>query len=211
MTYAELSQAIQDYTENYESSFVDNIPNFVQQTEKRIYNAIQLPALRKNSTGSVTASNKYLTVPTDWLATFALSVIATDGTQTFLIDKDVNYIRAAFPDPTQTGTPTHYAQFDAGTFILGPTPDLSYSMELHYFYYPESIVTAGTSWVGDNFDPVLLYGSLVEAYIYMKGEAELLGKYQSMFDSALIELKMLGDGKNRQDAYRSGQVKYPVK
>lgn len=211
MTYAELSQAIQDYTENYESSFVDNIPNFVQQTEKRIYNAIQLPALRKNSTGSVTASNKYLTVPTDWLATFALSVIATDGTQTFLIDKDVNYIRAAFPDPTQTGTPTHYAQFDADTFILGPTPDLSYSMELHYFYYPESIVTAGTSWVGDNFDPVLLYGSLVEAYIYMKGEAELLAKYQSMFDSALIELKMLGDGKNRQDAYRSGQVKYPVK
>lgn len=211
MTYTELSQAIQDYTENYESSFVDNIPNFVQQTEKRIYNAIQLPALRKNSTGSVTASNKYLTVPTDWLATFALSVIATDGTQTFLIDKDVNYIRAAFPDPSQTGTPTHYAQFDADTFILGPTPDLSYSMELHYFYYPESIVTAGTSWVGDNFDPVLLYGSLVEAYIYMKGEAELLGKYQSMFDSALIELKMLGDGKNRQDAYRSGQVKYPVK
>lgn len=211
MTYTELLQAIQDYTENYEASFIDNIPYFVKQTEKRIYNAIQLPALRKNSTGSLTTSNKYLSVPTDWLATFSLSVIAVDGSQNFLIDKDVNYIRAAFPNPSATGEPTHYAQFDAGTLILGPTPDTGYQVELHYFYYPESIVDAGTSWVGDNFDPVLLYGALVEAYIYMKGEPELLAKYQSMFDSAMIELKMLGDGKNRQDAYRSGQIKYPVK
>jgi len=211
MNYAELSQAIQDYTENYETSFVDNIPYFVQQTEKRIYNAIQLPALRKNSVGTVTANNKYLSVPTDWLATFSMSVISAAGVQTFLIDKDVSYIRGAFPDPSATGVPTHYAQFDSGTFILGPTPDSAYQMELHYFYYPESIVTASTSWVGENFDPVLLYGSLVEAYIYMKGEPELLTKYQSMFDSAMIELKMLGDGKNRQDMYRSGQVSYPVK
>lgn len=211
MNYAALKQAIQDYTENFEASFEDNIPNFVKQTEQRIYNAIQLPALRKNVTGAVTANVKYLTVPSDWLATFSLSIIDASGSQNFLLDKDVNYIRAAFPNPTSTGEPTHYAQFDDTTLILGPTPNASYNMEMHYFYYPESIVDAGTSWVGNNYDPVLLYGSLVEAYIYLKGEPDLLSKYQSMFDSALIELKMLGDGKNRQDAYRSGQVRYPVK
>lgn len=210
MNYAALSQAIQDYTENNEATFVANIPVFVDQAEQRIYNSVQLPALRKNVTGSMTTNNKYLSAPSDYLATFSLAVIAPDGSQAFLLNKDVNFIRETYPSPTATAKPKHYAQFDANTFLLGPTPDADYGVELHYFYYPQSIVTAGTSWLGENFDSVLLYGSLVEAYTFMKGEQELLAFYNQKYNEALALLKQLGDGKNRRDAYRSGQIRIPV-
>ena len=211
MNYAALVTLIQDYTENSESSFVSNIPTFVQLAEERIYNTVQIPAIRKNQTGALTAGNKYLTLPTDWLATFSLAAIdPTTQAQTFLLNKDVNFIRESFPVPTDTGTPTHYAQFDQNTLILGPTPDLSYAVELHYYYYPESIVTATTSWLGDNFETVLLYGSLREAYQYMKGEEDLTAQYEAKYQEALGLLKQLGDGKDRQDTYRSGQVRVPV-
>lgn len=203
--------AIQQYCENSESSFIANIPNFVQLAEERIYNAVQIPAIRKNQTGALTASNKYLTLPTDWLATFSLAVInPTTQAQTFLLNKDVNFIRESFPTPTATGTPSHYAQFDASTLLIGPTPDLSYAVELHYYYYPVSIVTAGTSWLGDNFETVLLYGSLREAYQYMKGEEDITAQYEAKYQEALNLLKVLGDGKDRRDAYRSGQTRVPV-
>ncbi len=211
MNYAALVQMIQDYTENSESSFVSNIPTFVQLAEERIYNSVQIPAIRKNQTGALTATNKYLTLPSDWLATFSLAVIdPSTQAQTFLLNKDVNYIREAFPNPSATGTPTHYAQFDSSTLIIGPTPDLSYSVELHYYYYPASIVTASTSWLGDNFETVLLYGSLREAYQYMKGEADITQEYEAKYQEALMLLKVLGDGKDRRDAYRSGQTRVPV-
>lgn len=203
--------AIQQYCENSESSFIANIPNFVQLAEERIYNAVQIPAIRKNQTGALTASNKYLTLPTDWLATFSLAVInPTTQAQTFLLNKDVNFIRESFPTPTDTGTPSHYAQFDASTLLIGPTPNLSYAVELHYYYYPESIVTAGTSWLGDNFETVLLYGALREAYQYMKGEEDITAQYEAKYQEALNLLKVLGDGKDRRDAYRSGQARVPV-
>lgn len=211
MNYSSLVTMIQDYCGNAESSFVANIPTFVQLAEERIYNSVQIPAIRKNQTGALTASNKYLTLPTDWLATFSLAVVnPTTQAQTFLLNKDVNYIREAFPSPSDTGTPTHYAQFDSGTLLLGPTPDLSYAVELHYYYYPASIVTAGTSWVGDNFETVLLYGSLREAYQYMKGEEDITAQYENKYQEALALLKVLGDGKDRRDAYRSGQTRVPV-
>jgi hypothetical protein len=212
MDYATLLQAVQDYCENSETSFVSNIPTFVQLAEQRIYNEVQIPAIRKNQTGTVTTSNSYLTLPTDWLATFSLSV--TDPTTTgrsFLLDKDVNFIREAFPYPAVSGMPTHYAQFDADTLFLGPTPDAAYSVELHYYYYPESIVTATTTWLGTNFEEVLLYGTIREAYVYLKGEGDLMQVYEAKYQEALGRLKNLGDGKNRMDAYRSGQVRVPVK
>jgi hypothetical protein len=209
MNYAQLVAEIESYAEN--DFQVADINTFIKQTEQRIYNQIQLPAIRKNVTGTTTTNNKYLTCPTDWLATFSLAVIDTvTGGYEYLLNKDVNFIRESFPFPLVTGKPTHYAQFDQNTFILGPTPNANYSMELHYFYYPESIVTAGTSWLGDNFDSVLLYGSLLEAYTYMKGEQDVLVNYQKRYDDAMAMLKMLGDGKNRTDAYRDGQARYPV-
>ena len=211
MNYTTLSLTIQQYVENTESSFVANIPTFVQLAEERIYNSVQLPAIRRNVTGNLTTGVKYLQLPTDWLATFSLAVIdpVTDA-QEFLLNKDVNYIRQAYPDPNDEGSPQHYAQFDANTLLLGPTPDENYAMELHYYYYPESIVTAGTSWLGDNFETVLLYGALREAYIYMKGEADMLANYEAKYQESLMLLKILGDGKDRRDAYRSGQVRVPV-
>jgi hypothetical protein len=162
-------------------------------------------------TGNVTIGNKYLSVPSDWLANFSLSVIDATGVQHFLLNKDVEYIREAFPDPSATGMPTHYAIFDQNSYILGPTPDLAYNMELHYFYYPQSIVTAGTSWLGSKFDSVLLYGSLLEAYTYMKGEQDVNNNYIARYNEALAMLKQLGEGKNRQDMYRTQQARYPVK
>ena len=211
MNYSQLVQAIEDYCQNTEPTFVSNIPNFVQLAEERVYNAVQIPAIRKNQTGTVTASNKYLTLPTDWLATFSLAVIdPATGAQTFLLDKDVNFIRQSYPTPTSTGTPAYYAQFDVSTLILGPTPDASYAVELHYYYYPTSIVTAGTSWLGTNFEEVLLYGALREAYLFMKGEADIIQNYEQKYQEGLALLKQLGDGKNRRDAYRNGQVRVPV-
>ena len=217
MNYTELSQAIQQYTENTETSFVDNIPVFVEQAEQRIYNSVQFPSLRMNVTGNCTQGNKYLACPTDFLAVYSLAVVDGDGAYTYLLNKDVNFIRESYPTPTDQGLPAYYSLFGPRssepnelTFLLGPTPDDDYSMELHYFFYPESIVTAATTWLGDNLDSVLLYGSLVEAYTYMKGEADMVAQYEKKYQEALAIAKRLGDGMERRDAYRSGQARVPV-
>jgi hypothetical protein len=303
MNYTELSNAIQAYTENTEADFVASIPVFVEQAEQRIYNSVQFPSIRRNVTGSMTTNNKYLQCPTDFLAVYSLAVIKADGTYEYLLNKDVNFIRQAYPLPTDTDTPKYYALFGPRsdnptelTFILGPTPNASYSTELHYYFYPESIVqspvatlgaitggsaytagtyfdvpltggsgsgalatitvaggavtavtitngglqygvanalsaaatniggtgsgfsvpvasvtnSTGTSWLGDNFDTVLLYGSLVEAYTYMKGENDMMALYNGKYQEALALAKRLGDGMERQDAYRSGQFRQAV-
>ena len=211
MNYATLVSTIENYCENTESLFVSSIPTFVQLAEERIYNTVQIPAIRKNQTGAMTSGDKYLTLPTDWLATFSLSVIdPTTSAQSFLLNKDVNYIREAYPTPSSTGTPAHYAQFSDTSLIIGPTPDANYGVELHYYYYPESIVTAGTSWVGNNFETVLLYGSLREAQVFMKGEADIIANYEAKYQESMMLLKVLGDGKDRRDAYRSGQARIAV-
>ena len=220
MNYAELVAEIQDYTQNYEASFVAAIPTFVQQAEKRIYNSVQLPVLRKNVTGAVVSGSKYVSCPADFLSVFSLAVIDDDDNYEYLLNKDVNYLRAAYPKATYTGIPQYYALFGATvnngsptnelSFIVAPTPDANYVVELHYYYYPESIVTAGTSWVGDNYDPVLLYGSLVEAYTYMKGEADVMADYRKKYDDAMAQLNRLGTGLERGDAYRDGQAKIKV-
>lgn len=230
MTYTELVTAIQTYTENTfpattlaDSTVVSSttqINRFITQAEQRIYNSVQFPSLRKNVTGSVTTSNKYLSCPEDFLSTYSLAVIDASGNYEYLLNKDVNFIRQAYPNPTtDTGIPKYYALFGPTvntstitnelSFIVGPTPDASYSVELHYFFYPESItVTAsGHTWLGDNFDTVLLYGSLVEAYLYMKGEADVMGFYELKYKEALALAKRLGDGLERSDAYRSGQYR----
>jgi len=219
MNYTQLTASIKAYAENDFPQAVgaggltsaEQVARFVQQAEQRIYNSIQFPALRKNVTGSSTVNNKYLATPVDWLATFSLARINADGSYEYLLNKDVNYIREAFPFPAVSGAPTHYAIFDENTFILGPTPDASYSMELHYFYYPQSITTAGTSWLGDNLDSLLFYGSLLEAAAFMKSDADVIKNYTDRYNEAFLMAKQLGDGKDRQDAYRSGQVRYPVK
>jgi len=208
MNYQQLVNEIQSYTENQFP--VADINTFIDQAEQRIYNSVQLPAIRKNVTGNTTNGNKYLSCPTDWLATFSMAVITPMGEYKYLLNKDVNFIRAAYPFASDTGTPEYYALFDQDTFIMGPTPDANYSVELHYFYYPESIVTANNTWLGDNFDSALLYGALLEAYTYMKGEADVLANYRARYDEAMFLLKQLGDGKDRRDAYRSGQVRVPV-
>lgn len=303
MNYIELSQAIQNYSENTESLFVASIPTFVKEAERRIYNSVQIPALRKNVTGTMTASNKYVSLPNDWLANYSLAVIDTAGAYHYLLNKDVNYIREAYPTPTLTGQPKHYALFGSQytdlnelSLIVGPTPDNSYSMELHYFYYPVSIVqsvitglntivagtgyitgtyynvpltggsglgatativvsgggitsitindggsfyvvgnvlstvntslggsgvgfsvtvtsvnnTAGTSWVGDNYDPVLFYGAMREAVIFMKGEQDMVAYYEKMYQEALSQLNRLGTGLERNDSYRAGQASIKV-
>jgi hypothetical protein len=216
MNYVQLVAEVSAYTENaFNTSDMDT---FIKQAEQRIYNAVQFPALRKNVTGTCTTSNTYLQCPLDYLATYSMAVIEpVSGAYTFLLNKDVNFLREAYPTPTSTGVPKYYAIFgprsDLETelaFILGPTPDKAYSVELHYFYYPTSIVTAGTSWLGDNFDSVLLYGALVEAYTFMKGEADMMQLYDGKFKEALLLAKRLGDGMEKQDAYRSGQAKTAV-
>jgi len=208
MNYTQLVAEIESYTENQFE--IADINTFIEQAEQRVYNSVQFPAIRRNKTGTTTVSNKYLTCPNDWLATFSLAVIDGSGNYKYLLDKDVNFIRASYPSATDTGLPEYYALFDQNTFILGPTPDDNYSVELHYYYYPESIVSAGTTWLGDNFDSVLLYGALLEAYTFMKGEPDVLAEYQKRYDNAMLLLKQLGDGKNRRDAYRNGQVRIPV-
>ena len=211
MNYATLVSTIQNYCENTESLFVASIPTFVELAEERTYNTVQIPAIRKNQTGAMTGGDKYLTLPTDWLATFSLAVIdPTTSAQSFLLNKDVNYIREAYPTPSSTGTPAHYAQFSDTSLIVGPTPDANYGVELHYYYYPESIVTAGTSWLGNNFETVLLYGSLREAQVFMKGEADIIANYEAKYQESMMLLKVLGDGKDRRDAYRSGQARVAV-
>jgi hypothetical protein len=229
MNYTQLSNAIQAYTENTEADFVANIPVFVTQAEQRIYNSVQFPSIRKNVQGSMAINNKYLQCPDDFLAVYSLAVITdvtggdvNTGTYEYLLNKDVNFIRQAYPTPNDTGVPKYYGLFgpavsgsnisDELTFILGPTPDQNYRTELHYYFYPESITVAadGRTWLGDNFDSVLLYGSLVEAYTYMKGEQDMMALYNQKFMEALALAKRLGDGMERQDAYRSGQFRQKV-
>jgi hypothetical protein len=225
MNYTQLTAAICDYTQNFEQDFVANIPVFVQQAEQRIFNTVQFPSIRKNVTGTLTASNKYLSAPGDFLAVYSLAVIDTTGAYEYLLNKDVNFIRQAYPTPTSTGIPKYYALFGPTTtnsappvitnelsFILGPTPDAAYTVELHFYYYPESISVAasGQTWLGDNFDSVLLYGALVEAVTFMKGEADMVQLYNTKYTEALALAKRLGDGMERQDAYRSGQYRQAV-
>jgi hypothetical protein len=237
MNYSELFIAVKGYLENDFPSTVfadsagsssssaaaltstEQVNIFITQAEQRIYNTIQFPSLRKNVTGTLTASNKYLACPSDFLAVYSMAVINTDTSYTYLLNKDVNFIREAYPTPTDTGTPAYYALFGPVstneaelTFILGPTPDAAYSMELHYFYYPQSITTtaSGTTWLGDNIDSVLLYGALVEGYTFMKGEADMIAIYEKKYQDALMLAKRLGDGMERRDAYRSGQARVPV-
>jgi hypothetical protein len=304
MNYVQLYQAIQDYAETTEQLFVANIPTFVQEAEERIYNSVQIPSLRRNVTGTLTSGNKYVSLPNDWLSNYSVALINTDGTYEYLLNKDVNYIRQAFPSPSDSGKPTHYALFGSQysysnelSLILGPTPDLSYSVELHYFYYPVTIVqgqisltatttvgslyvpgvyknvpltggsgsgatativinssgsvssvtlneggqfyvlgnvlsaatanlggagsgftatvtgisnATGTSWLGDNYDPVLFYGSMREAMLFQKQEPDVIKNYEDKYQEALQQLKRLGDGLERGDAYRDGQTKLRV-
>ena len=229
MNYTELYNTIQSYTENQfpavylaSSSTVSTttqINTFITQAEQRIYNSVQFPSLRKNVTGATTTSNKYLSCPSDFLATYSMAVIDATGSYEYLLNKDVNFIRQAYPQPTDTAIPKYYALFGPTvassvitnelSFILGPTPDTVYSVELHYYYYPESITTvaSGQTWLGDNFDTVLLYGSLVEAYTFMKGEVDIITGYNQKYMEALALAKRLGDGLERSDAYRSGQYR----
>lgn len=219
MNYTQLTAAIKGYAENdfpaTAGSFTsaEQIATFVREAEQRIYNTVQLPAIRKNVIGSTTSGNKYLTMPSSWLSTFSMAVINNANEYNYLLNKDVNFIRESYPDTDSAfyGEPKYYAVFDSNTFILGPTPDASYSVELHYYSYPESIVDAGSSWLGNNFDSVLLYGALLEAAAFMKSDADVVSNYKARYDEALGLLKQLGDGKDRQDAYRSGQVRVPVK
>jgi hypothetical protein len=237
MNYSTLFETIKGYLENDfpASTFTDSagtgtttltsteqINTFITQAEQRIFNTVQFPSIRKNVTGTVTVNNKYLSSPDDFLATYSLAVVNTDGSYSYLLNKDVNFIRESFPTPTDTGTPAYYALFGPTvsgstvsnelSFLLGPTPDATYTVELHYYYYPQSITTAssGQTWLGDNFDSVLLYGSLVEGYTFMKGESDLITAYNTKYMEALAMAKRLGDGMERQDAYRSGQYRQQV-
>jgi len=237
MNYSELVTAIQTYTENNfptttlaDSTVVTSttqINRLITQAEQRIYNSVQFPSIRKNQYTAITANNKYISLPIDFLSVYSLALVTgvtsanlDTGTFEYLLNKDVNFIRQAYPTPNSTGEPKYYALFGPTivsstitnelSLILGPTPDASYYVELHYYYYPESITTAVTTWLGDNFDTVLLYGALVEAYTYMKGEPDLIALYDTKYKEALALAKRLGDGMERQDAYRSGQYRQAV-
>jgi hypothetical protein len=215
MNYTELKQNIKDICEN---NFPDSaLDMFTRQAEQKIYNTVQLANLRKNVTGAFTTNNKYLSAPADFLSVYSIAVIKPNGEYLYLLNKDVNFIREAYPTPTDTGLPKHYAIFGPRSddvnelsFIVGPTPDVAYGAELHYYYYPESIVTAGTTWLGDNFDSALLNGALIEAIRFMKGEAADVENYEKLYLQAISLLKQLGDGKQRMDAYRDGQFRMPV-
>ena len=215
MNYTQLKTAVEDYCENTFTS--TDFATMTQLAEQKIYNSVQLPSLRKNVTGSLTATNKYLALPDDFLSVFSLAVVDALGAYSFLLNKDVNFIREAYPIPTDTGTPKYYAVFGPDsaslqelTLILGPTPSAGLTAELHYFYYPVSIVTAGTSWLGDNFDSALFNAVMVEAIRFMKGEQDMVALYDAQYQQSLVLLKNLGDGKLRQDAYRSGQLRTKV-
>jgi hypothetical protein len=218
VNYTELVTAVSDYTEN--TFPTADMNTFIRQAEQRIYNSVQFPSIRKNVVGVTSTSNKYLACPSDFLAVYSMAVIDGTGVYEYLLNKDVNFIRQAYPSPTDTAIPKYYALFGPTvvsdvitnelSFILGPTPDAVYNVELHYYYYPESIVTASTTWLGDNFDSVLLYGTLVEAITYMKGETDMIALYNGKYSEALALAKRLGDGMERQDAYRSGQFRQAV-
>jgi hypothetical protein len=214
MNYAALVAAVSSYTENTFPTVDMNL--FITQAETRIYNAVQLPNLRKTATTALTASTPYFNAPNDFLSVYSFAIVNANGSYTFLLNKDVNFIREAYPTPATTGTPKYYAIYGPQTtvtelqFILGPTPSAALATDLQYFAYPESIVTASNTWLSDNYDPVLLYGTLVEAYTYMKGEQDVILLYNTKFGEALTQLKRLGDGLERSDAYRSGQARVPV-
>ena len=211
MNYTQLTAALQDYLETQETSFVSNIPTFVRQAEERIYRSVQIPELRKNATASTTAGNQYLARPLDFLSVFSLAVVDGSGNYSYLYDKDVNFIREAYPGPSTQGLPKYYAQFDGdqtgteGNFILGPTPNSNYTVELHYYYDPPSIVDTGTSWLGTNAETALLYGSLVEAYTYLKGDADMLQLYTNRYMEAMAQLFGI-DLRSKRDDYRDGQM-----
>jgi hypothetical protein len=226
VNYAELFETVKGYVENDfpDTSWTDptgsgvatltskeQIDTFIKQAEQRIFNTVELLVARESISGTLVAGNPYLPVPQDWLANFSFAVIDGSGRYEYLINKDINFIRTAYPDPAYEALPVHYAFFNETEFLLGPTPDTSYSYALDYYRYPESIVTAGTSWLGDNFDSALLYGALLEAYTFMKGEQDIINLYQFRYGEALAQLKELGEGKNRQDVYRSGQPRYAVR
>ena len=204
MNYTELKANVEDICE--QTFTADQHAMFAEQAEQKIYNTVQIPALRKNQTGNTYLGNKYLIYPTDLLYVYSLAVIDGSGNYIYLLDKDVNFMREAYPNPSTTGTPKHYGWFDNTAFILGPTPDAAYDVELHYGYYPQSIVTAGTTWLGDEFDSALLNGALIEAIRFQKGEPDMVALYEKMYVQAIALLKNLGDGKMRSDAYRDGQV-----
>jgi len=216
MTYTELVTFVTDYCEN--TFQTDDMNTFIRQAEQRIYNTVQLANLRKNVTGTITSGNKYLSCPDDFLSVYSLAVFpVAGGDYLYLLNKDVNFMREAYPNPATTGKPKHYAIFGPQSndvnelsFIVGPTPDATYSAELHYYYLPESIVDAGQTWLGDNFDSALLYGTMCEAVTYMKGEPDMVKLYQDRYVQAIALLKNLGDGKQRADAYRDGQVRVQV-
>ena len=208
MNYTELKTNIEDICE---TSFTDaQLAMFTEQAEQKIYNTVQIPALRRNVTSACVSGNQYLATPSDFLYVYSVAVVDADGDYHFLLNKDVNFIREAYPSSSGTGLPKHYANFDDDFFIVGPTPDSTYTVELHYGYYPESIVTAGTTWLGDEFDSALLNGALVEAARFMKAEPDIIQNYDKMFALSISLLKQLGDGKLREDAYRSGQYRMPV-
>jgi|TARA_R110000787_G_scaffold57035_2_gene130667 hypothetical protein len=211
MTYAELKAAIQDYSNNTETSFVASIPTFVKQAEQRIYRAVNLPVNRKNVAGTMTDGNKYLSVPTDFLLPLSLSLTSSSDAQVFLLNKDANFIRATYPNASTEGVPKYYGVFTDDTFILGPTPNANFVTELHYYYKPASIVDSSTSWLGTNADTVLLYGSLVEAYTYMKGDADIMQLYQQRYQEALDLLRAQAEGRMTGDEYRDGTARMMVK
>ena len=207
MNYTELKANVEDICE--QTFTADQHAMFAEQAEQKIYSTVQIPALRKNQTGTLTTGNKYLTMPSGMLYVFSLAIISGNN-YTYLLDKDSNFIREAYPNPATTGTPQHYAIFDETSFIIGPTPDANYAAEIHFGYYPQSIVTAGTTWLGTNFDSALLNGTLLEAIRFQKGEPDMIALYQQMYVDAMALLKNLGEGKLREDTYRSGQVRREV-
>ena len=209
MNYTELTAAIKDYTNNTGTDFTAAIPTFVKQTEQRIYRSVNLPVNRKNVAGTMTDGNAYLAMPSDFLFPLSLSITSSSN-QIFLLNKDANFIRSTYPNAATKGTPKYYGTFASDTFIIGPTPDSNYTTELHYYYMPSSIVTDGTSWLGTNADTALLYGCLVEAYTYMKGEADMMQLYQQRFNEALQLLKIEAEGRATTDEYRDGTIRMGV-
>lgn len=216
MTYAELCAAVQNYVEN--TFTTTDLDTFIKNAEQRIYNTVQLADLRKNVTGVITANNKYLACPTDFLAVYSIAVYSASSDYLYLLNKDVSFLREAYPNSASTGQPKYYSIFGPRsdnvnelTFILAPTPNAEYTVELHYFYYPESIVTAGSTWLSDNFDSALLYGTILEAYTFLKGETDIMQNYIQRYNEAMSLLRTLSEGKDRSDAYRSGQARVPVK
>jgi hypothetical protein len=206
MNYSELTDAIKDYSNNTETNFVAAIPTFIKQAEQRVYRSVNLPVNRKNVAGNMTDGNAYLAMPSDFLFPFSLSITSSSN-QIFLLNKDANFIRSTYPNASTEGTPKYYGVFDTDTFIIGPTPDANYVTELHYYYQPSSIVSSTTSWLGTNADTVLLYGSLIEAYTYMKGDADMMQLYQQRYADALSLLKMQAEGRMTGDEYRDGQIR----